>query len=248
MNTAAGVAKMLIERSGNARTFSLSSGERAGVRAVVNQILFFLAWRRFGVLSAVALACVQLHAEQILLTGATVHTVSGETLSPGQVLVEDGKILEVGKTVTPKGSPQTIDLKSLHLYPGMIALNTDLGLVEIDAVRATRDDRESGEGYTPEVLSWLAVNPDSEMLPVARANGVSHFEPVPTGNTVAGQSGLVAISGWTSEQMAIKKPIALHVFWPSANLQTNPRERGRTRERPKPLEEQAKEYREKSRL
>jgi imidazolonepropionase-like amidohydrolase len=83
------------------------------------------------------------------------------------------------------------------------------------------------------------------MLPVARANGVSHFEPVPTGNTVAGQSGLVAISGWTSEQMAIKKPIALHVFWPSANLQTNPRERGRTRERPKPLEEQAKEYREK---
>jgi hypothetical protein len=118
-----------------------------------------------------------------LLTDATIHTVSGATIVRGDVLIQDGKIKGVfdaslpSRQIYPPDATK-IDLKGLHLYPGMIALNTDLGLVEIDAVRATRDDRESGDDFgRADVQSWLAVNPDSEMLPVARANGVSHFEP-----------------------------------------------------------------------
>ena len=43
-------------------------------------------------------------AETLLLTGATVHTISGETLAPGQVLIRDGKIAAVGKTVPADGA------------------------------------------------------------------------------------------------------------------------------------------------
>src|SRR5579863_9244583 len=43
-------------------------------------------------------------ADSFLLTGATVHTVSGETLSPGQVLVRDGKIAAVGASVPADGT------------------------------------------------------------------------------------------------------------------------------------------------
>jgi len=182
-------------------------------------------------------------AEVFLLTGATVHTVSGETLSPGQVLVKDGQISEVGKTLFAANA-KAVDLAGLHLYPGLIALNTELGLVEIESVRATRDGREVGD-YTPDVESWIAVNPDSELLPVARANGVSHFQPVPSGGVVAGQSGLVALDGWTAEQMTIKKPMALHVYWPDMALDTTPRERARNRAAWKSLDQQAKERREK---
>jgi imidazolonepropionase-like amidohydrolase len=107
------------------------------------------------------------------------------------------------------------------------------------------DAREVGE-YTPDVYSWLSVNPDSELLPVARANGVSHFEPVPQGAVVAGQSGLMALAGWTTEQMVAKKSIALHVYWPSASLDVAPR-RVRTSARTRPLEEQDKERKEKLR-
>ncbi len=186
-----------------------------------------------------------LRAETILLTGATVHTVSGATITNGQVLVRDGKIAAVGKSVSSDGARE-ISLKGLHLYPGMIALNTDLGLVEIDAVRATVDVREVGD-YTPDVYSWHAVNPDSELLPVARANGISHFEPVPFGAVVSGQSGLLALDGWTTEQMVAKKSITLHVFWPSANLDTTPKEKSRNPAKWKSLEDQAKERAEKLR-
>jgi imidazolonepropionase-like amidohydrolase len=181
-------------------------------------------------------------AESLLLTGATVHTVSGETYAPGQVLIQDGKIAAVGKIVSGGGAA-TLDLTGQHLYPGIIALNTVLGLMEIEAVRATLDTTEVGDDFTPDVESWIAVNPDSELIPVTRANGITAFEPVPEGHIISGQSALVATTGWTTEQMAIRKPIALHLFWPVMELDTTPREKAVDKSRWKSLEDQAKERR-----
>ena len=184
-------------------------------------------------------------AETVLLTGATVHTVSGPTLSPGQVLIRDGRIEAVG-TAIPSKADKVVKLEGRHLYPGLIAASTSLGLIEIDAVRATRDANEVGD-YTPDVESWVAVNPDSELIPVARANGITHFQPVPTGGIVAGQSGLLSADGWTSEEMTVKKPVALHLFWPGMELNTTPKEEFRDKTKWKSLEDQAKERREKVR-
>ncbi len=192
-----------------------------------------------GALVSVGLA----PAEELLLTGATVHTVSGETLSPGQVLVRDGKIAAVGPSVSAANA-KTLDLSGQHLYPGLIALDTDLGLTEIEAIRATADSTEVGE-YTPDVQSWIAVSPDSELIPVTRANGIAYFEPVPAGGLVAGQSGLVAVEGWTSEERPIKKPMGLHVYWPAMELSLTPARGPRGRGKAKSPDEQAKERRTK---
>lgn len=206
---------------------------------------------RFGaaLLIGALSACLSTSAETLLLKNATIHTVSGVTIPKGDVLVQDGKIKGVfdgdqpTRALYPSDTKQ-IDLKGLHLYPGMIALNVEMGLVEISAVRSTRDEKEVGD-FTPDVRSWLAVNPDSELLPVARANGVTYFEPAPQGGVVAGQSGLIALDGWTTEQMTLKKPIALHLYWPETDLDTTPKERFRDKEKWKSLEDQDKERREK---
>ena len=178
-------------------------------------------------------------AEKIILTDAIVHTVSGETLSPGMVVMDGEKIVEVGANLSAAGA-KIVSLQGLHLYPGLIALDTALGLSEISGVRSTRDVSEVGD-YSPDVQSWIAVNPDSELIPVARANGITHIEPAPQGGIVAGQSGLVALTGWTAEQMAIKKPVALHVYWPSMELDTRPKEKFKDKTKWKSLEDQAKE-------
>ena len=130
-------------------------------------------------------------AKNTLLTNAVVHTVSGPTHSPGFVLIEGDTIKAVGpaRKKPDTGEAKVLNLKGQHLFPGLIAPTTALGLMEIAAVRATVDTREVGT-YTPEVKSWLAINPDSELIPVARANGITHFLPVPQGGTVTGQSGL----------------------------------------------------------
>ena len=182
------------------------------------------------------------HAETLLLRGATVHTVAQGTLAPGDVLVRDGKIATVAARIG-EAADRIVDLAGLHLFPGLISAATDLGLVEIGGVRATVDERETGE-FTPEVESWLAVNPDSELLPVARANGLTHFVPVPQGKLLAGTSGLVATRGWTIEEMVVRKKTALHLFWPEHSL-TIPGPGAP--EKTKPLDEQARERREKVR-
>jgi imidazolonepropionase-like amidohydrolase len=187
-------------------------------------------------------------AESTLLYNGIIHTVSGETFTNGAVLINSNKIETVldGKTAKRMSVRQMIDLNGQHVYPGLIAVNTVLGLTEIDAVRSTQDSTEVGD-VTPEVESWVAVNPDSEILPVARANGIAYFEPVPKGNPVPGQSALLAMTGWTYEQMTIKKPAALHVFWPNADLNTTPKEKSREPAKWKSLEDQAKERRAKLR-
>jgi imidazolonepropionase-like amidohydrolase len=198
-----------------------------------------------GTLALMVFLLTTAFAETMLLTDATIHTVTSGTITNGQVLVRDGKITAVGISVAATEAKR-ISLAGLHLYPGMIALNTDLGLVEIGSVRGTIDVKEVGE-YTPDVYSWLAVNPDSERLPVARANGISHFEPTPTGAAVAGQSGLMALHGWTTEEMVARRSIGLHVNWPSASLDTTPKDQSRTPARWKSLEAQNQERREKLR-
>ena len=104
-------------------------------------------------------------------------------------------------------------------------MNTALGLSEIEAVRATADYEEAGQ-FVPEVQSWVAVNPDSELLPVTRANGIAFFEPTPEGSMIAGQSGLMAMDGWTTEDMVFKKSAALHLYWPSMEINPTGRRGG----------------------
>jgi imidazolonepropionase-like amidohydrolase len=154
-------------------------------------------------------------AQTVLLKNATVHPVSGPVLSPGDVLLKDGKVSQIGHLDVT--ADKVVDLTGQHLYPGLLLLNTALGLSEIEAVRATADYEETGQ-FVPEVESWVAINPDSELLPVARANGIAFFEPTPEGSMIAGQSGLMAMDGWTTEEMIFKKPAALHVYWPSMEI------------------------------
>ncbi len=194
----------------------------------------------------------EVRGDTILFTEAIIHTASNGTITNGVVLVESNKITGVfsltnGEPIRLKlpGDAIFIRLHGQHLYPGLIDLDSALGLMEIEAVRATRDSDEVGEGFMPDVESWVAVNPDSELLPVTRANGLAYFEAVPQGRGFSGKSGLLAIDGWTWEQMLVKGPAAFHIFWPEFGLDTTPRERVADKSKAKSLEDQDKERRKK---
>jgi imidazolonepropionase-like amidohydrolase len=167
-------------------------------------------------ISLLLLALATAHADTLLLRGAVVHTVAKGALESGDVLVRDGKIVAVAERIDEKAD-RMLDLKGLHLYPGLVSASTDLGLVEIAALRAAVDDKETGE-FTPEVESWNAVNPDSELIPVARANGITHFAPIPQGKFITGSSGMMAARGWTIEDMLVRRHTAMHLVWPGHSL------------------------------
>jgi imidazolonepropionase-like amidohydrolase len=195
-------------------------------------------WRLCCWLALAACCAVPARAQSLLLKNATVHPVTGPVLAPGDVLIENGKVTQIGHLDVK--ADQVVDLTGQHLYPGLLALNTTLGLLEIEEVRATVDLAETGQ-FVPEVQSWVAVNPDSELLPVTRANGIAFFEPTPEGGMIAGQSALMKIDGWTTEDMIFQKPAALHVYWPGMEISTAPRRGRRRRSSGGSVEDQAKE-------
>ena len=119
------------------------------------------------------------HAGTLLLKNGIFHTMSHQPVVKGDLLIQNQKIAMIADRITSPADA-VMDLEEAHVYPGMIAMTTTLGLLEINSVRATLDTTEVGQ-WTPEVLSWRAVNPSSELLPVARANGITHAQPIPLG-------------------------------------------------------------------
>lgn len=152
--------------------------------------------------------------QPIALVGGTIHRVSGPEISKGVLLFDKGKIVAVGKKVEiPKGARQ-IDVSGKHVYPGLFDAYTDIGLVEINSIRASRDDTESGQ-INPNVKAQVAVNPDSEIIPVTRSNGVLLALTAPGGPLIAGRSAVLQLDGWTWEEMTVKSDIGLHIAWPN---------------------------------
>jgi imidazolonepropionase-like amidohydrolase len=164
--------------------------------------------------------------QALLITGATLHTVSGATIADGRMLVEGGRIRAIaapGETLpaAATGPVTLLDLRGRHIYPGFIAANSAIGLVEVQAVRATIDTTEIGV-INPNVRALVAVNADSELLPVARSNGVLAALAVPGSSafgSIAGTSALLQIDGWTWEDMALVREVGLHVVLPT--MRTN---------------------------
>jgi imidazolonepropionase-like amidohydrolase len=160
-------------------------------------------------------------SEPILITNAVIHTVSGATIENGRMLFDGGRIEAIAGPGESIATPaRVIDLAGKHVYPGMIGARTALGLTEIDAVRATNDLTEPGL-INPNARADIAVNPDSELIPVTRANGVLAVLTVPqAGNDslIIGQSAVLALDGWTVEDMTIKAPVGLHVVWPQMRV------------------------------
>lgn len=152
----------------------------------------------------------------ILLVNGTIHTVTGATIEKGQLLFEDGRITAVSREIEPPDNCQIIDLSGKHVYPGMISSDSSMGHIEINSVSATVDTGELG-AFNPNLRAEVAVNPDSEVIPVTRANGVlsAHVTPRTSGGgLIAGKSALINLDGWTIEEMAISAPVGMQISWP----------------------------------
>ncbi|MBW0294661.1 amidohydrolase [Shewanella xiamenensis] len=152
----------------------------------------------------------------VLIKNATVHTVSQGVLTNTDVLIENGKISALGPQLHVNGADgkaQVIDATGKHLYPGLIALDTSLGLVEIEMVRPTVDNAEVGD-FNPQITAATAYNPDSELLPTIRYNGITHAQIVPSGDGLAGQSVVVDLDAWTIEDALHPSEGQFHVYWP----------------------------------
>lgn len=164
----------------------------------------------FGLLGTVA-------AQPVVFINARIHPASGPVIPNGILVMDKGRIVAVGDSVQQPESALVIDCQGKHLYPGFIAPATTLGLTEIDAVRSTNDVSEIGS-VNPNARAEAAYNPDSEIIPTIRSNGVLLANVTPTGGLISGMSSIMRLDGWTREDIAVTPRSALIVNWPSMRV------------------------------
>jgi imidazolonepropionase-like amidohydrolase len=136
---------------------------------------------------------------KFLLQNATVVTITKGTLSNTSVLVENGKISQIGANISASDA-EIIDCTGLFVYPGMIDSGTRLGLVEVSSVPETVDYQEIGN-VTPNMQALTTVNPNAEAIGVTRVSGVTTVLTVPSGGLFPGTAALINLNGYTPDQM-----------------------------------------------
>ncbi|MAW94936.1 MULTISPECIES: amidohydrolase family protein [unclassified Leeuwenhoekiella] len=154
---------------------------------------------------------------EITLTGGVAHIGNGEVIENSLIFIKDGKITGVYDALTTKRPlrGEIIKIDGQHVYPGFIALDTTLGLVEIAAVRATEDQDEIGE-YNPHIEAIIAYNAESKVVESMRPNGVLLAQTVPQGGTISGESSVVQLDAWNWEDAVVKRGDGIHLNWPNS--------------------------------
>ncbi len=151
--------------------------------------------------------------EAITISGATAHIGNGEVIENAVIVFENGVITAIGSADTAtKG--KVINADGKHLYPGIIAPAKSLGLIEINAVRASNDQDEIGE-LIPHVRSIIAYNAESKVVESMRPNGVLIGQTTPQGGTISGTSSIVQFDAWNWEDAVIKEDDGIHLHWPN---------------------------------
>ncbi|MBF02805.1 MAG: amidohydrolase [Flavobacterium sp.] len=153
--------------------------------------------------------------QTILITGGKAHLGNGKVIENSIISIKEGKIamIQDGTNFKPEKHDIYIDASKKHIYPGFIGANATLGLVEIDAVKASDDESEMGE-MNPHIRSIIAYNTESGLVEAARPNGVLLAQIAPRGGRISGTSSVVQLDAWNWEDAVIKENDGIHLSWP----------------------------------
>lgn len=153
-------------------------------------------------------------AQKYALTNGTIYTITNGIIENGTVLISEGKIEFAGTSTNIPDDYLIINCDGLRIYPGLFDSGTSLGLVEIGSLPETRDNSEVGE-FNANMEAITAINPNSELIPVTRVNGITTVLAEPSGNLFNGQSCVINLFGYTPEAMSLIKNSGLHLNFPS---------------------------------
>ena len=157
----------------------------------------------------------------IVILNGTIHVGNGQVLNNSSIEIKDGKITAIGNNINAAANAIKVDAKGKHVYPGLILSNSNLGLIEVNSVRATADVQEIGE-YNPTIRSLVAYNTDSKVINTLKTNGITHANVVPQGGTISGSASVVQLDAWNWEDAAYAKDHAIHLNLPSLFNRPNP--------------------------
>ena len=164
-------------------------------------------------------------AQKVAIRSARIYTVTQGIIENGTIVLADDKIEAVGKDIAIPPDAKVIDATGRVVIPGLIDAFDRVGLEEIEGESITIDSTEYTDPVHPALRVIDSLNPQSEVIRVTRAEGITNALAVPReGNVLAGQGALIHLDGSTVDEMTVRAPVAMHVsFGEAARREYGPR-------------------------
>ena len=152
----------------------------------------------------------------ILIKNGKILTMEEERYDNGYVLIEGGKIAEVGSMETlaeHKFDIETvIDAAGGYVLPGFVEAHCHVGIWEDGMGFEGADGNEDTDPVTPQLRAIDAVNPADRAFEEARNAGVTTVVTGPgSANVIGGQFAAIKTYGRKIDDMILKHPVAMKV-------------------------------------
>ena len=133
------------------------------------------------------------NAKTIVIKNANIYDGISDSPFKGNIQIEEDKIKRISSSNLQ--GDFIIDSKEKIVTPGLIATDTEIGIVEIGALSVTRDD--SADMYKIGFSIYDAFNPNSTLIPWNRSNGVTTSLTIPqnTSSPIGGMGSLFVLDG-----------------------------------------------------
>ncbi len=139
---------------------------------------------------------------KVALEGGRIIPVVGDEIAKGTVLIENGKITAVGKSVKVPYDAMVVDVSGKVVFPGMIDAHSAMGL----------DVRNENLPVTPFLDVYDALDPSRLYFEDALRDGITTIHTIVGNNCVIGsQSRAIHPIGLTPDEMTLHGPVALKI-------------------------------------
>ncbi len=185
-------------------------------------------------------------SKPVAIVNAKIHVEPGTVIDGGTIVIKDGKISAVGKSVAIPADAEQIDATGKTVTAGLIDSSSRLGLVEVDQVSSTNEGQFADARGADAIHAAYSVtdgyNPQSVAIPVARTGGVTTVVSAPGGGLVAGASAAFSLSSGALSDVLIAEDVAMYATLGEQAVSSGDGSRGMAMERLRELFDDARDY------
>ena len=153
---------------------------------------------------------VPLQAENILIKNASVYDGDGNEFSNTDILVQEGRIVAIGKDLPVTDDFQIIDATNKWVTPGIIDIHSHMGVYPAPGVSTSSDGNEATSPVTADVWAEHSIWVQDPQYALALTGGVTSFHILPGSANLIGGRGVTVKNLQRNTINSMKFPDAPH--------------------------------------
>ena len=146
----------------------------------------------------------------LLIQNGTLYTMEENEPRNADILIDNGKIIEISKAIAPTDKMTVFDARGLLVFPGFIDAHSHIGLIEEKLTLQNDASNEKTNPITPSVRAIDAINPMDSAFHNALAVGITGVMVGPgSANAIGGQFAFIKTAGRRIDDMVVLAPAAI---------------------------------------